>query len=99
MSSRKEAFLVDLIALGNNKVLDEAFCKIFKSEKTTCLGFSFSSDLAEFKKSFKDMTFFQDFAHFLDIQNYYKDVAETQDQIGLANISKVMLGQEICKYE
>jgi hypothetical protein len=45
------------------------------------------------------MTFFQDFAHFLDIQNYYKDVAETQDQIGLANISKVMLGQEICKYE
>ena len=67
IANRHAAFLIDLIALADNPVLDEVLSALFTCEKTVCIGFSFNSDLSMFKRAYKTMKFYQNFAHFCDV--------------------------------
>jgi len=58
IANRKEAFLIDLIALANNDVLDKVLISLFSNKRTIFIGFNFDSVLSIFKRSFKEMKFY-----------------------------------------
>ena len=71
LSSETDAFVIDLISLKDNAVLDAALVDIFTDERSLCLGFAFGSDTSMFRDSLPRMTFFLRFARFLDVQFYW----------------------------
>ena len=55
-----------MIALKNNKILDEILINIFTNSNSTIIGFGFQSDIAQFKKTFKEMKFYTNITNFID---------------------------------
>ena len=51
LSSETDAYIIDLIALANNQILDAKLTEIFTDERSLCIGFAFGSDTSMFKKS------------------------------------------------
>ena len=99
LSNDKTTYLIDLVALSNNKLLDEMLANVFTHTDTLCIGFSFKSDLEMFNQFFPAMTFYKKFTNFVDVQDYYMKLHELDNQIGLAKVSIEILGKEICKGE
>ena len=52
-----------------------------------------------FAKFFPTMQFYERFANFVDVQDYYMKLHDLDNQIGLAKVAADLLGQEICKGE
>jgi len=67
VSSETDAFIIDLIALANNHILDAKLIEIFTDERSLCIGFAFGSDTSMFKESLPKMQFFKRFSRFLDV--------------------------------
>ena len=99
MSSETDAYIIDLIALANNPVLDAKLTEIFTDERSLCLGFAFGSDTSMFKESLPKMNFFKAFARFLDVQTYWQAIKKEKNQIGLAKVVEGILGKPLCKGE
>lgn len=97
ISSDTDAFLIDLIALAGSKVLDGVLCHVFLT--STVVGFSFDSDLDMLEKHCPKLNFYRQITKLLDIQVYYKAVAGTEKNLGLAKVATELLGKEICKAE
>jgi hypothetical protein len=51
LSSKENAFIIDLLALNKSTILRDGLQKVFSGENTTCLGFSFDNDMQVFRKS------------------------------------------------
>ena len=66
LSAGNNAFIVDLIALGNNKQFDRAMGNIFSNKLSTIVGFGFDADLNQFKKYLPNQTFYKNIANFID---------------------------------
>jgi len=88
-----------LVALAENPVLDEVLTALFTCEKTVCVGFSFNSDLSMFKRAYKTMKFFQNFAHFVDVQSEFGRLIPEKKGVGLAKVVDALFGQVVCKGE
>jgi ribonuclease D len=99
MSGEKEAFLIDTMALGQSEQLDEKLTQIFLNPDSTLLGFSFHSDLSEFRDRFPNMQFYKNIQNFLDIQHYYGLVFDTDQQTGLLKVAEDLFGRPLCKHE
>lgn len=99
ISGKTQAFLVDLIALANNRRLDEVLSAIFKDHNTTIVGFSFMSDIQVFTKYLPHMKFYKHIQNFIDAQTYFGLVWEDGQQIGLAKVAQKVFGKAICKFE
>ena len=67
LSSETDAYVIDLISLKDNAALDQALIDIFTDERSLCLGFAFGSDTSMFKDSLPGMSFYMQFARFLDV--------------------------------
>ena len=74
ISSKTDAYVIDLITMANNPVLDVKLTEIFTDERSLCIGFSFGSDTSMFKESLPQMEFFKKFARFLDVQDYWSAI-------------------------
>lgn len=99
IGNRKAAFLIDLVVLANNAVLDRVLTALFTNDKTVCIGFSFKSDLSVFKRAFKEMKFFQNFAHFVDVQDEFGRLNPEKKGVGLAKVVDELFKQIVCKNE
>jgi len=99
LSSELHAFVIDLIALKDNVVLDVMLTEIFTNENSLCLGFSFGSDTSMFKNSLPQMSFYKRFARFLDVQTYWQAVKQEKNQIGLAKVVETLFDKPLCKGE
>jgi len=89
ISSDSDAFVIDLIALAESKVLDAVMCHIFLT--STVVGFSFDSDLDMLDRHYPKLNFFRLIAKLLDIQVYYKAVTGTEKNLGLAKVANELL--------
>ena len=58
LSSETDSFVIDLVALASNEVLDRKLVEIFTDERSLCLGFAFGSDTSMFKQSLPKMSFY-----------------------------------------
>jgi hypothetical protein len=58
ISGQKVCFLVDMAALKNSIELDKVLTKVFSNKFSTIVGFSFSSDIQQFKKKLPNMQFY-----------------------------------------
>ena len=67
ISSEKDAFIVDLIALANSQVLDTILCKVFNHPNTVIVGFSFHNDLKMLARFLKNLKFYKKIGQLLDI--------------------------------
>jgi len=67
LSSETDAYIIDLISLANNPILDAKLTEIFTDDRSLCIGFAFGSDTSMFKSSLPEMNFFKKFARFLDV--------------------------------
>ena len=99
LSGETDAYIIDLIALANNQVLDAKLTQIFTDEQSLCLGFAFGSDTSMFKESLSEMNFFKRFTRFLDVQTYWQAINKEKNQIGLAKVVETILGKPLCKGE
>ena len=99
ISNLNTAFLVDLVSLANNPMLDNALCSIFRSEASTIIGFGFKSDLEVFGKCLGNMQFWKVFRNFLDAQGVFARVLDQRAQMGLTKVCKEVLGMDMCKGE
>ena len=99
ISNKRVAYLIDLITLANNDVLDKALAQIFRSDKSTILGYSFRADLDVFSRYLPNMIFYRQFKWFLDAQSLYGRVCEQRSQIGLSKVAKDVLKMDMCKGE
>lgn len=99
LSSDTTAFLVDLIALSNNKTLNQVLTDLFTHPGTIMIGFGFKSDLDMLAKCLPQMSFYRTIASFIDLQWYYSRVMTASTQAGLAKVCKDVLGVELCKGE
>ena len=99
LSDETTAYLIDLIALANNEVLDEVLTKIFTHEESLCLGFSFRSDLEVFSGHFADMNFYKSMTNFVDVQTYFGKVCISSSQNGLAKVVQHIHQVKLCKGE
>ena len=100
ISGVKDAFLIDMLKLGQSEALDDILKQIFNSDQVTILGFSFHSDLSEFARRIPKMTFYRTVANFVDIQTYYHDlhgVNAKSNAIGLLRVAEHLFGKSICK--
>ena len=75
LADETDGYLIDLVALASNPVLDEVLTAIFTNPDSLCIGFSFKSDLDVFARHFPSMKFYKRFASFIDGQTYYGKVA------------------------
>ena len=66
LSDENTAYLIDLVALAANHVLDEILTQIFTNPNSLCIGFSFKSDLDVFARHFPTMQFYKLFTNFID---------------------------------
>ena len=66
LSDENTAYLIDLVALAANPVLDEILTQIFTNPQSLCIGFSFKSDLDVFARHFPSMQFYKLFTNFID---------------------------------
>lgn len=98
LSDQTTAYLIDLVALANNTLLDQTLCEIFTHKETVCIGFGFQSDFEVFGRYLPRMHFFKNFAQFIDLQKYYEHVY-LHKQIGLAKAAEKLLKKPICKGE
>ena len=48
LSSTTDSYVVDLVALKDNALLDAKLIQIFTDERSLCLGFAFGSDTSMF---------------------------------------------------
>jgi len=99
LSSDTDAYIIDLIALKDNMVLDAMLTEIFTDERTLSLGFAFASDTSMFKQSLPAMNFFKRFARFLDVQTYWQAIKKEKNQIGLAKVVESIYKKPLCKGE
>jgi len=99
LADETDGYLIDLVALASNPVLDEVLTAIFTNPDSLCIGFSFKSDLDVFARHFPSMKFYRRFASFIDGQTYYGKVAIASNQSGLAKVCKHLLGVDMCKGE
>jgi len=99
LADESDAYLIDLVALSGNQLLDEVLTAIFTNPDTLCIGFSFKSDLDVFARHFPTMKFYKLFVNFIDGQTYYGKVAIASNQSGLAKVCKHLLNTEMCKGE
>jgi hypothetical protein len=76
ISNARKAYLIDMITLANNDVLDKALAAIFRSDISTVIGYSFRADLDVFSRYLPNMIFYRQFKHFLDAQTLYGRVCE-----------------------
>ena len=91
-----------MIALKDNKILDEILIQIFTNQNSTIVGFSFNSDINQFKKSFKEMKFMNLITNFVDAQELYKVTFENYENEGgssLAVACQKVIGKKLCKGE
>lgn len=75
---------------------------IFQHQKTTVLGFGFTSDIAVFNKHCSNMKFLNYVPKFLEIQDLYKKVYPDFAERGgssLASVCENMVGKKLCKNE
>ena len=91
LSDETTAYLVDLVALAANPLLDNILTEIFTNPNTLCIGFSFKSDLDVFERHFPTMKFYKMFTNFIDAQIYYGKVCIACKQSGLAKVTKHLL--------
>ena len=74
--------------------------EIFTDSRSLSLGFAFSNDMALFKRTLPEMKFFERFANFLDIdQFYFKARNKDITTIGLKTVVLNILGAPLCKGE
>ena len=99
LSDETTAFLIDLVALANNPVLDHVLTEIFTNPDSLCLGFSFKSDLEIFSRHFPQMNFYRRIANFLDVQTYFARVCAMASQCGLAKVTQHIHQVKLCKGE
>mmetsp|Transcript_34712 Transcript_34712/g.45654 ORF Transcript_34712/g.45654 Transcript_34712/m.45654 type:complete len:101 (+) Transcript_34712:1915-2217(+) len=74
LSDENTAYLVDLVALASNPLLDNILTEIFTHQESLCIGFSFKSDLDVFARHFPTMKFYKLFTNFIDAQTYFGKV-------------------------
>lgn len=99
LSSETDSYVIDLVNLVNNQVLDQKLTEIFTDERSLCLGFAFGSDTSMFKESLPEMQFFKMFKRFLDCQTYWQAIKKEKNQIGLAKVVEQIFGKPLCKGE
>jgi len=100
ISSQHQAFLIDMIALADSKILDFALCILFREHKATVLGFSFYNDLDMFSIHLPEMQFYQVFHNFLDLQHEYARWFRLGwIKTGLTQVVRDILGIEMLKDE
>jgi len=76
--------------------------RIFTHKSTTIVGFSFQSDLAQFRSNCPNMRFFENIPKLLDLQDLYKKaVPDFKDMggFGLAAVCQTIMGNKLCKGE
>jgi len=93
ISGKKKAFLVDLIALANNPVLDHVLTDLFSDKESVVVGFSFTSDIQVFVKYLPKMKFYRHIASFIDGQTYFGLVYQEGGMMGLAKVSQRVFGR------
>jgi len=91
LSDTKTAYLIDLVSLASNTLLDNILTEIFTCPESLCIGFSFKSDLDVFARHFPTMKFYKMFINFIDAQTYYGKVCIASNQSGLAKVTKHLL--------
>ena len=106
IADHEKAFIVDLVALANNKVLDKVLTQVFTS--TTLIGFQFKSDVTLIKKSCPDWECLTKIERYLDIGLLYQKLnppvelegkQTKQLQITLKKVVPAVLGEMMCKNE
>jgi len=99
ISGEKICFLVDFYALRDSPILDKKLSEIFSNKDSVIIGFSFSSDVAQFAKNFPQLKFYKYATNFLELQDYYSKVYTAGEQTGLAKVAEAILGKKVCKQE
>jgi ribonuclease D len=99
ISSKTDAFLIDLFYLASNKKLDEVLSRVFRSENTVVIGFGFSSDIDMFSRKHPQMGFIKYIRKFIDAQSYFGKLFLVEQPRGLAKVAMELLGKQICKVE
>lgn len=97
-----ESFIIDMIALRRSKKLNDMLSSIFSDPATTVIGFGFKADLSQFSKHCPDMTFINNIANFLEMQDYYKALFpdhKSTGGFGLAAVCNNSLQLKLCKGE
>ena len=89
LSSSTEVFLIDLISLCNNQVLDSILSNVFSN--STIIGFCFRSDLQMWGKFLPKMQFYKTIERFVDAQEQYGN------NKSLSFVIKEMIGNGLCK--
>ena len=75
IGNKKAAFLIDLIALEKNAVLDKTLTSLFTNEKTICIGFN-SGDFSVMD-ALCQLKFKVHFSHFVDVQDAFGQLFPT----------------------
>ena len=90
----RNVIIIDMIKLSKDKEFIELFCKFFSNK--TFVGYSFdSSDLEHFSNGIQNTFKKADIIDLIDLYQY-KYLLKAQ---GLKNMSKEILGINLCKYE
>lgn len=89
LSSSTEVFLIDLISLCNNQVLDSILSNVFSN--STIIGFCLRSDLQMWGKFLPKMQFYKTIERFVDAQEQYGN------NKSLSFVIKEMIGNGLCK--
>ena len=95
----EQVCLFDMVALANNKALDELLEKAFTQAGSVVIGFSFHNDLKAFAKSFPEMRFYRRFACLIDLQQLFSEMYAAEKSMGLSKVTDYVIGKPICKGE
>ena len=92
-------FILDMIALGASKILDNVLTDIFQNDKTTVMSWHFKGDPMLFMQSLPLLKFYQKFAHFLDLPREYNRVTGKAMNTPQTVICETLLEQKKCELE
>ena len=93
-----------MYTLKDSEELDKIMTQVFSNEKSTIIGFSFSSDTQMLTKCLPQMNFYRHIKSFLDLQTYYQKVFKVKESkkeaaISLSKVVLELTGKSLCKSE
>ena len=92
-------FLIDMLKLRDNEVLDKALAEILAHDKSVTVTVGYRYELETFSQEFPKMRFWRLIAHVIDIQREYARVMPDRQFSTWTSIIKDFLGHQRCTVE